>query len=158
MESRQEALGYIRIPFAAMNANSRFVVRRPCMFVEQLSRRQQAVLLHYADRIFRVDGVTHPLESEHMAVLERQVEPDVVPDAVDIEELPSFFVDRRGRVAFFLEVMAMGYVDDDFDPDESVLLHKIAKALAIENELPIFRSWMARQLLLLKEASLLMED
>ena len=128
------------------------------MFVEHLSRRQQAVLLHYADKIIRVDGLIHPRESEHMAVLKRQVDPEVTPEAVDVEELRKLFDDRRSRVAFFLEVTAMGYVDDDFDPDESLLLHEIARELMIEDELPIIRSWVTRQLLLVKEANLLMED
>ena len=128
------------------------------MFVERLNRRQQAVLLHYADKIMSVDGFIHPRESEHMAVLEREVDPDVTPEVVDIEELPKLFGDRRSRVAFFMEVLGMGYVDDDFDPDESLLLHEIAEALMLDDEVPVFRSWVTRQLLLVKEANLLMED
>ena len=116
------------------------------------------MLLHYADKIIMVDGLTHPSETEHMEVLRRQVEPEVTPEAVGIEELPKLFSDRRSRVVFILEVTAMGHVDDDFDPDESMLIHEIAKALMIEDELPIIRSWIARQLLLVKEANLLMED
>ena len=58
------------------------------MFVEHLSRSQQAVLLHYADKIITVDGLTHPNGSEHMSVLKRQVDQEVTPEAVDIEELP----------------------------------------------------------------------
>ena len=128
------------------------------MFVEHLSRRQQAVLLHYADKIMTVDGFTHPKESEHMAALQRQADPEVTLEAVDIEELPKLFGDRRSRVAFLMEVTGMGYVDDDFDPDESLLLHEIAKALMLDDEMPVFRSWVTRQLLLAKEANLLMED
>lgn len=128
------------------------------MFVENLTRRQQAVLLHYAEQIMTVDGSSHPKESEHLAVLQRQVEPEVRPEAVEIEELPKLFGDRRSRVSFFIEVTGMGYVDDDFDPDESRLLHEIAAALMIEDDMPVFRSWVSRQLLLVKEANLLMED
>lgn len=128
------------------------------MFVDHLNRTQQAALLHYAERIMAVDGSTHPRENEHLAVLQRQVEPEVVPEAIAIEVLPTLFTDRRSKVAFFMEVTAMGYVDDDFDPDESRLLHEIARALMIEDEMPVFRSWVTRQLLLAKEANLLMED
>ena len=51
------------------------------MFVENLIRRQQAVLLHYAEQIMTVDGSSHPKESEHLAVLQRQVEPEVRPES-----------------------------------------------------------------------------
>lgn len=128
------------------------------MFVEYLSKRQQGALLYYAETVIGVDGLTHPSESEHMAVLKRQVDPGVTPEGIDIRELPKLFDDRRSRMAFLLEVTAVGYVDDDFDLDESILLHEIAKALTIEEEMPVIRSWVTRQLLLVKEAHLLMED
>ena len=51
----------------------------------------------------------------------------------------------------------MGYADKAFDPQESELINSIAKALAIDEDgiLNII-SWVKRQLLLLKEAHLMM--
>ena len=54
-------------------------------------------------------------------------------------------------------VIGMGYADEAFDPQESELINSMAKALAIdEDEILNIISWVKRQLLLLKEAHLMM--
>ena len=128
------------------------------MFVEYLNKKQQAVLLHYAHKVMMVDGTEEAEESALMDVLRRQVVPGVTAEGVAIDELPNLFVDRRSRIAFILETIGMAYADEEFKLDESELLHKLARALMIDDEMETFKSWIGRQLLLITEAHLLMED
>ena len=128
------------------------------MFVEYLNKKQQAVLLHFAHKIMMVDGTEEAAESALMDVLRRQVVPGVRAESAAIDELPNLFVDRRSRIAFILETLGMAYADEEFEPDESNLLHKLARALMLEGEMETFKSWIVRQFLLINEAHLLMED
>ena len=74
------------------------------------------------------------------------------------EELPELFDDRMSRVVLLFEVIGMGYADEEFDPQESELIGKIANSLDIdEDEILEIMSWVKRQLLLVKEAHRLME-
>ena len=76
-----------------------------------------------------------------------------------IKDLASLFDDRLTRVAFLLEVVGMGYANQDFDPAESQLARDLANALALgdDDTLEDVKSWVKRQLLLVREAKQLME-
>ena len=72
------------------------------MFVQYLNERQQGVLLHYADRIMRVDGAIDAEEMVHIDMLREQAVPGTKAEDVPIAELPRMFEDRSSRVAFLL--------------------------------------------------------
>ena len=127
------------------------------MFVQYLNERQQGVLLHYAYEMMRADSSIDAREMNRLEVLRDQVQPGVQAEDVVIGELPDLFDDRISRFALLVEVIGMGYADEAFDPQESEIINSIAKALAIdENEILNIISWVKRQLLLLKEAHLMM--
>lgn len=126
------------------------------MFVQILNERQQGVLLHYADRIMRVDGVTDAKEMVHMDTLRDQA-PGVKAEDLAVEHLPGVFEDRSSRIAFLLELVGMGYVNEAFDPRESELVGRVAAAFSLESDLDDVESWVRRQLLLTREAHELME-
>ena len=126
------------------------------MFVQYLNERQQGALLHYADRIMRVDGVIGAKEMVHIDMLRDQA-PGVKAEDVAVEDLPRVFEDRSSRIAFLLELVGMGYVDEAFDPRESELVARVAAAFSLESDLDDVESWVRRQLLLTREARDLME-
>ena len=128
------------------------------MFVQYLNEQQQAALLHYAHEMMRADASVEGDELAHMEILRRQAQPGVEAEDVPIAELANLFDDRLSRVAFLLEVIGMGYADEAFDPEESRLTDQLAEALAIEDYeiLDDIKSWVKRQLLLIKEAHQLM--
>lgn len=128
------------------------------MFVQYLNEQQQAALLHYAHEMMRADASVGGDELAHMEILRRQTQPGVEAEDVPIAELANLFDDRLSRVAFLLEVIGMGYADEAFDPEESRLTDQLAEALAIEDYeiLDDIKSWVKRQLLLIKEAHQLM--
>lgn len=130
------------------------------MFVQYLNDRQQGVLLHYAHEMMRVDGAVAGEELALLDVLRDQAQPGVEAEDVPLRELAGIFDDRLTRVAFLLEVVGMGYANRDFDPAESQLAGDLADALGLNEDgtLEGVKSWVQRQLLLVREANQLMEE
>ncbi len=127
------------------------------MFVQYLSERQQSALLHYAQQMARADGFVADDEQEQLDVLRDQVQPGVKAVDVPLDELAALFDDRMSRIAFLLEVVGMGYANDEFDPAESQLANSLVNALGVGDDvLDDIKSWVVRQLSLLREAQRLM--
>ena len=128
------------------------------MFVQYLSEPQQAALLHYSYEMMRADNVVEAEESVHLEVLRSQARPGVEAEDVPIDDLPDLFEDRLSRVALLLELVGMGYVDNQFSAGESELIGKMAAVLEIgEEDLDSIETWVKRQLALVEEARELME-
>ena len=130
------------------------------MFVQYLNERQQGALLHYAHEMMRVDGAIGGDELALLDLLRDQAEPGVEAEDVPMDELAGLFDDRLTRVAFLLEVVGMGYAHECLGPTETRLARDLANALELGNDdtLEDVKSWVKRQLLLVREAKQLMED
>ena len=129
------------------------------MFVRNLNERQQGALLHYADEVMRVDRRIDASELMAMDMLRDQAEPGVKAEDVPIEQLPELFEDRLSRVSFLLELIGMGYANEDFDPRQSELIAHIGKAFSFHEDgtLEAVEAWVRDQLALMKNAQRLME-
>ena len=127
------------------------------MFVQYLNERQQGVLLHYADRIMRVDGAIDAKEMVHIDALREQAAPGAKAEDLPAEELSQVFEDRSSRSAFLLELVGMGYANEAFDARQSGLVADISAAFSLEYELDDVESWVKRQFVLVREARSLME-
>ena len=129
------------------------------MFVQNLNERQQGVLLHYADEVMRVDRRIDASELMAMDMLRAQAEPGVKAEDVPIERLSDLFEDRLSRVSFLLELVGMGYVNEDFDPRQSDLIAQMAEAFSFHEDgtIEAVEGWVKEQLALTKSARQLME-
>ena len=129
------------------------------MFVQYLSERQQGVLLHYAHEMMRADNLVDARELARLDVLRAQARPGVEEEDVPIEKLPELFDDRLSRIVLMLELAGMSYSDEKFSPRESALINRLSKVLALDEDgvMDDVKSWVHRQLLLVKEAHLMME-
>ena len=127
------------------------------MFVQYLNERQQGVLLHYADRVMRVDGMIDAKEMVHIDMLREQAVPGTKAEDLPVAELPQVFEDRSSRIAFLLELVGMGYANEAFDPRQSELVGAVAAAFSLDSDMDDVESWVRRQLLLTREARELME-
>lgn len=129
------------------------------MFVQNLNERQQGVLLHYADEVMRVDGKIDPAELMEMDMLRSQTEPGVKAEDVAIEALPGLFEDRLSRVSFLLELVGMGYANEDFEPQQSELVTHIARVFGFHENgtIEAVAKWVQDELALMKDAQKLME-
>ena len=127
------------------------------MFVQYLNERQQGVLLHYADRVMRVDGVIDAKEMVHIDMLREQAVPGTKAEDLPVAELSRVFEDRSSRIAFLLELVGMGYANEAFDPRQSELVGAVAAAFSLDTDMDDVESWVRRQILLTHEARELME-
>ena len=128
------------------------------MFVQYLSDRQQAALLHYSYEVMRADRAVEAEESVHLEMLRSQVRPGTEAEDVPVDELASLFEDRLTRMALLFELVGMAFVDDRFSEGESELVGTLATALEInDQDLASIVSWVKRQLALAEEARNLME-
>ena len=69
-----------------------------------------------------------------MDMLRDQAAPGVKAEDVSIEQLPELFEDRLSRVSFLLELIGMGYANEDFDPRQSELIAHIGKAFSFHED------------------------
>lgn len=130
------------------------------MFVQNLNERQQCVLLHYADAVMRVDNRIDPSELVAMDMLRDQARPGAQPEEVPIDQLGDVFMNRIGRVSLLLELVGMGYVNEDFDPRQSALIEQIAGSLDLlqDGTLEAVNQWVKDQLGLMAKARELMQE
>ena len=123
------------------------------MFVQYLSERQQAILLHYAQEILRADGIVEAVERAHLEILLAQVKPGVEPEDLSMEDVAGAFDVREGRIAFLLELIGTAHADKDYSPGEFALVMQLAEALGLgADDVARAESWVKRQLLLVDEA------
>ena len=129
------------------------------MFVDYLNERQQAALLHYAHEVMLADGILEAEERAYMEALRGQVRPSVQSEHIAVESLGELFDRRASRIALFLEPSGIGYANERFDPHQSGVLQRVAHALSLSNDdVEAVISWVKRQLLLVKEAHVLMKE
>ena len=129
------------------------------MFVDYMTDKQQAALLHFAHEVMRADGALDAEERAQMEVIRVQVRPGVEPEPIPIDSLLKLFDQRAPRVALFLELLGMAYSNEDVDPHQSRLLQAVADALRFDDrDVPAMYSWVERQFSLVREAYALMEE
>ena len=127
------------------------------MFVQYLSERQQAALLHFSCEMIRAGNVVEAEESVHLDVLRSQARPGVEAEETPIGELPDLFQGRRSRIVLLLELVGLGFVDEKFAAEESALIGTLAAVLEIgADDLAAVEGWVQRQLELVEEAHDLM--
>ena len=82
----------------------------------------------------------------------------MMPREVPLDELGELFSTRIDRVSFLLELVGMGYVNDDCDPRESGLIDQVAVALDMRDDstFEAVERWVVDQLELMKKAQELM--
>ncbi len=81
-----------------------------------------------------------------------------IPDQ-DLVTLAAAFTTRRTRVTALLEIIVLGYVDEHFHPTEHSFVQTLAALFGIyAGELPVFESWVQRQMALIHEARHLMAE
>ena len=93
------------------------------MFTQNLNERQQGILLHYADEVMRVDGHIHSKELVALDQLRSQMIAGMKAEEVPIDALPDIFKLRLSRVYFLLELVGMGYANENFEPKQSDLVN-----------------------------------
>lgn len=129
------------------------------MFVANLSAGQQGVLLALAKEIMISDGVVSQEETEMFEFLKNQCDPAASSISIEGENFYSIFTTTRSKVSLMLELISMAYSDNAYHEKESHLIKRTAASLSISPQLlEDMESWVKRQMILIKEAKIFMEN
>lgn len=129
------------------------------MFIGNLNKDQQGVLLAIAQKLINVDG---QVSVEEVAILEQiklQCDNDVEAISYTEELMITLFPDRRSKVSLLLEILGVAYSDTEYCNKEQNFLTSLASNLSInDEELQKLTNWVTRQLNLVQEVAVLMEE
>lgn len=129
------------------------------MFIGNLNKDQQGVLLAIAQKLINVDG---QVSAEEVAILDQiklQCDTDVEALSYTEESMIALFSDRRSKVSLLVEILGVAYSDTEYCKQEQDFLTRLASNLSInDEELQKLTDWVTRQLNLVQEVALLMEE
>ncbi|HAS6256166.1 TPA: hypothetical protein RQK80_004618 [Vibrio vulnificus] len=129
------------------------------MFIGNLNKDQQGVLLAIAQKLINVDG---QVSAEEIAILDQiklQCDTDVEALSYTEESMIALFSDRRSKVSLLVEILGVAYSDTEYCKQEQDFLTRLASNLSInDEELQKLTDWVTRQLNLVQEVALLMEE
>ncbi len=125
------------------------------MYIEELSHEERGAFMKLARLVLYADGIIAKEEVEFFEHLKlvTGVNETLVQHDDNPADLVTAFTSRKSRVAAMLQLMAMGFVDGNYDATEQTLCRAIGEAMGFdETELTAFESWVVRQTMLLQEA------
>lgn len=130
------------------------------MFIENLNAKQQGILLYLADKTMRSDGNLAPEQLEMIKTLKIYCGSDAeIIEGLAINEISQLFHSNREKVSLILELLGVAFSDSQYHKKEECFITEVSIALGIESALlQDCETWVKRQLMLVKEASTLMED
>ncbi len=127
------------------------------MFIQNLSVRQQAVLLYLAHEVANADGFSDEIQLGMTEILRAQM-PEVSAEAkVEISELPGLFKTQREKHSLLLELLGVAHANQEYHSNEKDLIGQYADALDVSTEqLAGLEDWVEKQLALSIEAEQLL--
>jgi uncharacterized tellurite resistance protein B-like protein len=115
------------------------------MFLQSLNDNQKKSFLYLAQELIKVDN---KIKASELNLLKNMAEEMniKVHDAAKIEnigEADKIFTTRQSRLITILELIAAGYIDDDFCNSENSFIKKIALAFSIpDSQLLLIEQWV----------------
>jgi len=128
------------------------------MFVANLNKAQQEMLLAFANQIIDADGVLNKKETYFLEAIKSQCVSEIsLGKTFSIIQTSEIFITQRDRVSLLLELISIALADGEYHREEINIIREIASELNISMEqLQNMESWVKRQFSLLKEANNLM--
>lgn len=101
------------------------------------------------DRLFEIGD--EPTDTAETAT-EAEVSADADLPEADIEALAPLFDTPQARSVVMLEIIGVGHADDEFSPEESEFVGRLASAFGMrEEKVRAMESWITRQMALAQE-------
>lgn len=131
------------------------------MFLSTLNIEQQQAFLGLAHLFVGADGRLAPQEKAMLDVMKAEMS---LPEDTEVptDDLPNLlkpFDSKPAKVAALLEIIGLGYSDNDFHPQESVLVKSMAEGFNVpEDEILQMENWVLRQIMLAREATQFFEE
>jgi uncharacterized tellurite resistance protein B-like protein len=124
------------------------------MFLHLLDDEQQKALLALAREFIEADEKLSDEEHNLLELMyaESGLDFDTELPQAAMEELLPVFDTKQARAAALLEMIGVGHADDEFHPEESEFVRRMAAGLGIsEQEVGEMEDWVMRQLALAQE-------
>ncbi len=129
------------------------------MFIENLNVKQQGVLLYLADKTMRSDGNLAPEQLKMIETLKSHCGSDAEKtEGLTNNEVSQLFHSNKEKISLILELLGVAFSDGEYHEKEEEFIAEVGNSLGIESTLlKDCETWVKRQLMLVKEASILME-
>lgn len=117
------------------------------MFIQNLDKKQQSVLLYLAKEVMDADEKLHESELEILNILAKQTEGSVSPEVITLEEIAVLFDTNISKSSLLLELIGVAHADGDYHQEENLLIKNYAKALGVsDKKLLMLENWVSKQL------------
>lgn len=115
------------------------------MFLQKLNDREKKNFLYLAQKLIKVDNKIKAVEVSLLKKLTEEMGLSM-NDAVKVEDINKawqIFTSKESRIILILELISIGYVDDDFCASENDLIKEICSSFAIaDTKLHIIEKWV----------------
>lgn len=126
------------------------------MFLCNLNSEQKQAFLGLAHHFISVDGQLAVQEQAMLSAMKTEMglaESIEVPKS-EFSELLTQFDSRQAKITALLEIIGLGYSDNDFHSKESEIVEQMAKKFEVSiDEILQMESWVIRQIMLMREAT-----
>ncbi len=130
------------------------------MFIQNLNKAQQEVLLKLANELMISDGVIDQSEEELISFIKSQCTEGVSElEIFKLSEIKDVFDSKKAKVSMLLELIGLAHADGDYGKEEMIFINEIASVLNIdEANLNELENWVKRQLDLVNDSVMFMEE
>ncbi len=129
------------------------------MFLRTLNLEEKRAFLSLASRFIAADGRLDPKEEAMLAEMKQEMGIDQGWEGRAEAQLLSSFKTRPSRIAALLELLGLAHSDSEYSAQESAFVARAAQAFGVEPlELATLENWILRQIALMREAHLFMEE
>jgi tellurite resistance protein len=124
------------------------------MFLHLLNDSQQRAFLALAKQFVEADQNLSDEEHNLLELLWAETGQDFdteLPEG-DVETLAAAFDGKQVKAAVLLELITVGHADDEFHPEESAFIDRLAAALGVDAaKVKEMDGWVTRQVQLARE-------
>lgn len=131
------------------------------MFLAHLNEAQKNSFLALATRVVLADGELTDQENAQLDRLKREMggSAKAPPEEVFGNTNLTNFSDRRARMIVLMELLALGYADNDFHADEAKVILELAKAFGVsDSDFAAASAWAKTQAKQMHDAEALIGD
>lgn len=119
------------------------------MFLQKLNDREKKNFLHLAQKLIKVDNKIKVVEISLLKNLTEEMGLQM-KDAVKLEDINKawqVFTSKESRIILLVELISIGYVDDDFCASENDLIKEICSSFAIPDaKLRLIEKWVTDEI------------
>lgn len=126
------------------------------MFLSTLDTEQKQAFLGLAHKFIAADGQLAPQEKVMLGAMKAEMglPVDAEVPVTDLSKLLQPFNSKAAKATALLEIIGLGYSDNEFHSEESAFVKHMAEGFKVsEDEILQMESWVVRQIMLTREVT-----